>query len=105
MMSVGVITLLMTLGTSNMSYAAKAAKTSAKSTKGTSTVKSTGSSKQPKVVYEKETTIRFEDSLIEGKIIKPDGFFLLRKRPKKWQDLIKVRENFREELSQMKYDL
>jgi len=60
--------------------------------------------KKPRIVYEKETTIRFEDSLIEGKVIKPDGFFLLRNRPKKWQDLIQVRQNFRDELGEMKYE-
>lgn len=57
-----------------------------------------------KTVYEKETTIRFEDSMIEGKVIKPDGFFLLRKRPKRWQDLIKVRKDFRDELAVMKFE-
>ena len=56
-----------------------------------------------KVVYEKETMIRFDDSVIEGKIIKPDGFFLLRQKPKRWQDLIKVRENFDPELGEMKF--
>lgn len=56
-----------------------------------------------KVVYEKETLIRFDDSVIEGKVIKPDGFFLLRQKPKRWQDLIKVRDNFDPELLEMKY--
>lgn len=59
--------------------------------------------KKTRIIYEAETTIRFEDSVIEGKIIKPDGFFLLRKRPKRWQDLIKVRENFDPEMTEMKY--
>ena len=31
--------------------------------------------KKPKIVYEKETTIRFGDSVVEGRVIKPDGFF------------------------------
>ena len=58
-----------------------------------------------RVVYQKETVIRFDDSVIEGKIIKPDGFFLLRQRPKRWQDLIKIRENYEPELAEMKYEL
>jgi hypothetical protein len=59
---------------------------------------------KPKVVYEKESVIRFDDAVIEGNIVKPDGFFLLRQRPKRWQDLIRIRENFDPELKEMKYE-
>jgi hypothetical protein len=61
--------------------------------------------KKPKIVYEKETTIRFGDGLVEGRVIKPDGFFLLRKRPKRWQDLIIVRKDYELELRNMKFEL
>ncbi len=61
--------------------------------------------KKPRQVYEKETVIRFDDTEIKGQLIKPDGFFLLRKRPKRWQDLIKIRESYVNELVDMKNDV
>ena len=64
--------------------------------------KSTG---KKKVVYEKETVLRFDGTTIEGNVLKPDGFYLLRKGPKQWQDLVKVRQNFNQELKNMKNDL
>ena len=61
--------------------------------------------KKPKVVYQKDELISFEDEVVRGKVLKPDGFFLLRRKPKKWDDLIKVRKNFEPELKEMKYEL
>jgi hypothetical protein len=58
-----------------------------------------------RTVYEKETVIRFEEGVVEGRVIKPDGFFLLRKRPKRWQDLVHVRQDFRPELATMKFQM
>ncbi len=55
--------------------------------------KSSGSSKEPK-----NTTINFEDQLVEGQVQKPELFYLLQQRKFNYKRLIRLREDFLPEM-------
>lgn len=48
--------------------------------------------------YEKKTVINFEDDTIQGDLTKPDGEFVDSRKKVSYTNLIKVREEFREEV-------
>lgn len=60
--------------------------------------------KKKSAKYEEKTYMSFEGSVIEGRVMKPDGFFLLRQRGEELDDLLKVRKDYKDELNNMKYD-
>lgn len=51
-----------------------------------------------KVEYAKETVIDFEDDTIQGDLTRPDGEFVDARQRVKHTNLIKVREEFRDEV-------
>ena len=52
-----------------------------------------------KVVYKKKTVIDFSDVTIEGELVKPEGSYIVNRKKTKFKNLIKVRANFRPELT------
>jgi len=53
---------------------------------------------EPKVEYAKETVIDFEDDTIQGDLTRPDGAYVDARQTVQHTNLIKVREDFREEV-------
>jgi hypothetical protein len=53
---------------------------------------------EEKAKYSKTTTINFEDDTIEGDLTKPDGEYLEARKKVKHSNLIRIREEFREEV-------
>lgn len=53
---------------------------------------------EDKVVYEKKTVINFDDVLIEGELMKPEGTYVKNRRRTAFDSLIELRSNFRPEL-------
>lgn len=53
---------------------------------------------QERVEYAKETVIDFEDDTIEGDLTRPDGAYVDARQNVQHTNLIRVRENFREEV-------
>lgn len=51
-----------------------------------------------KVKYEKKTVINFEDDTIQGDLTRPDGEYLDARKRVNHSNLIKVREEFRDEV-------
>ena len=52
-----------------------------------------------KVVYKKKTVIDFSDVTIEGELTKPEGSYVVSKKRTRFRNLIKVRADFRPELT------
>lgn len=50
------------------------------------------------VEYEKKTVIDFNDVQIDGELTKPEGAYLLNRKKTKFTSLIKLRDNFLNEL-------
>jgi len=50
------------------------------------------------VRYSKTTTINFEDDVVEGDLTKPDGEYVEARKKVKHSNLIRVREDFKEEV-------
>ena len=50
------------------------------------------------IIYQKSTTIDFEEMEIEGQLVKPQGALLLERKKASFNPLIQIRENFNEEL-------
>ncbi len=46
------------------------------------------------VVYKKKTVYDFEDDLVEGDLVRPEGDFIGARRRSKHSSLIKIREDF-----------
>ena len=52
------------------------------------------------VKYNKTTSYDFEDDTIEGDLTKPDGEYVEARKKVKHSNLIKIREDFKEEVMQ-----
>lgn len=50
------------------------------------------------VEYKKKTVIDFSDVTLEGELTKPEGAYLLNRKKTKFSSLIKLRDNFLNEL-------
>ncbi|HSM94007.1 MAG TPA: adventurous gliding motility protein CglF [Anaeromyxobacteraceae bacterium] len=59
----------------------------------------------PKVEYEKKTVINFEDDTIEGDLKRPDGEYVEARRKVDHSNLIKIREEWRDKVTQASGDL
>ena len=59
-----------------------------------------GGSGEGNVRYSKTTNIDFEDDTIEGDLTKPDGEYVEARKKVKHSNLIKIREDFKEEVMQ-----
>lgn len=53
---------------------------------------------ESEVVYRKHTVVDFGDDTIEGDLSKPDGQYIDARKRQRHRSLIKVRENFRQEI-------
>jgi hypothetical protein len=53
---------------------------------------------EPDVRYRKKTEIDFEDVSIDGELKKPHGAYLLDKRQSSFNPLIRLKENFSQEM-------
>jgi len=51
-----------------------------------------------KTVYKKKTVIDFNDVTLEGELTKPEGSYILNRRKTRFGSLIKLRDNFNDEL-------
>jgi hypothetical protein len=58
-----------------------------------------------KVEYKKKTTYDFEDDMVEGELLKPEGDVLSARKRGKTSSLIKIRENFVPEMVKSVDDL
>ena len=58
-----------------------------------------------KVAYEKKTVINFEDDTIQGDLTRPDGEYVDARRKVQHSNLIKIREDFRDEVLRSAKDL
>ena len=56
-------------------------------------------------IYKKKTVYDFEDDTITGDLTKPDGEYIDSRRKVKHQNLIKIRENWRDKVMQASGDL
>ena len=54
---------------------------------------------EPEVRYRKKTEIDFEDVSIDGELKKPHGAYLLDKRQSSFNPLIRLKENFSQEMT------
>ncbi len=55
-------------------------------------------SRDPEVRYKSRTEIDFEDVSIDGELKKPHGAYLLDKRQSSFNPLIRLKENFNQEM-------
>lgn len=58
-----------------------------------------------KTEYKKKTTYDFEDDMVEGELLKPEGDVLSARKRGKTSSLIKIRENFVPEMVKSVDDL
>lgn len=58
-----------------------------------------------KVQYQKKTVVNFEDDTIQGDLTRPDGEYVDARRKVAHSNLIKVREDFRQEVLRSAKDL
>ena len=59
----------------------------------------------PKTQYKKETRYDFDDDLVEGELMRPDGVLVDSIRKAKHSSLIKIRENFVPEMLKSAEDI
>ena len=57
-----------------------------------------GNTGKGRVEYSKKTIIDFNDVTLEGELTKPEGAYLLDRKKTKFSSLIKLRDNFLNEL-------
>ena len=60
---------------------------------------------QANVRYQKTTVINFEDDTIEGDLTRPDGEYVQVRKEVKHSNLIRIRDNFKDEVMQSVGDL
>ncbi len=60
---------------------------------------------QPQVQYEKKTVINFEDDTIQGDLTRPDGEYVEARKKVSHTNLIKIREDWRDKVTQAAGDL
>jgi hypothetical protein len=53
---------------------------------------------EDRTVYKKKTVIDFTDVAVEGELTKPEGSYVLNRKEKDFQSLIRVRDDFVPEL-------
>ena len=59
----------------------------------------------PGVVYKKKTEYDFEDDVVEGAFVRPEGEYLDARRRARHSSLIKIRENFVPEMLKSAEDI
>jgi hypothetical protein len=59
----------------------------------------------PNVVYKKKTEYDFDDDLVEGSFVKPEGDYLSSRRGGRQTSLIRIRENFVPEMLKSAEDI
>lgn len=59
----------------------------------------------PGVVYKKTTEYDFEDDVVEGSFVRPEGEYLDSRRGGRYSSLIKIRENFVPEMLKSAEDI
>jgi hypothetical protein len=59
----------------------------------------------PNVRYQKTTVYDFEDDTIEGDLTRPDGEYVEARKQVKHSNLIRIRDNFKDEVMQSVGDL
>jgi hypothetical protein len=59
----------------------------------------------PGVVYKKVTEYDFEDDVVEGKFVRPEGEFINSRRNRQQNSLIRIRENFLPEMLKSAEDI
>ena len=57
------------------------------------------------VQFQKKTTYDFDDDLVEGDLVRPDGEFIDARRALKQSSLIKIRDNFVAEMLKSAEDI
>ena len=60
---------------------------------------------EPGVVYKKETVYDFEDDVVEGSFIRPEGEYLDARRAARHSSLIRIRESFVPEMLKSAEDI
>lgn len=58
-----------------------------------------------RTVYRKKTVVDFNDVAVEGELTKPEGSYVLNRSKSTFQSLVKVRDNFAQELRKSADDL
>lgn len=59
----------------------------------------------PDVVYKKKTEFDFEDDIVEGSFVRPEGEYLDARRGGRYSSLIRIRENFVPEMLKSAEDI
>lgn len=59
----------------------------------------------PDVVYKKKTEYDFEDDIVEGSFVRPEGEYLDSRRGGRYSSLIRIRENFVPEMLKSAEDI
>lgn len=59
----------------------------------------------PSVIYKKKTEYDFDEDLVEGSFVKPEGDFLSSRRGGRHTSLIRIRENFVPEMLKSAEDI
>ena len=59
----------------------------------------------PSVVYKKKTEYDFEDDVVEGSFVRPEGEYLDSRRRARHSSLIRIRENFVPEMLKSAEDI
>ena len=59
----------------------------------------------PGVVYRKNTEYDFEDDVVEGSFVRPEGEYLDARRRARYSSLIRIRENFVPEMLKSAEDI
>ena len=59
----------------------------------------------PDVVYRKNTEYDFEDDVVEGSFVRPEGEYLDARRRSRYSSLIRIRENFVPEMLKSAEDI
>ena len=59
----------------------------------------------PDVVYKKKTEYDFEDDVVEGSFVRPEGEYLDARRAARHSSLIRIRENFVPEMLKTAEDI
>ncbi|MBU0550541.1 hypothetical protein KKF91_16490 [Myxococcota bacterium] len=62
-------------------------------------------SEDPSVVYKKNTEIDFEDDVVEGSFVRPEGEFMSSRKGGRNTSLIRIRENFLPEMLKSAEDI
>lgn len=59
----------------------------------------------PNVLYKKKTEYDFEDDVVEGSFVRPEGEYIEGRRRGRYSSLIKIRENFVPEMLKSAEDI